>query len=174
MSLTQWILTAALLAWALLRNVGARRVTAQTFAVPVAVVVVAAVAFLVPLPAAGNDLALVGVFAAAGAALGLLTSAATRVQVRDGAVVATAGLGFALVWLAVIAGRIAFAEWATGPGARTVGEFSRDHLITGADAWTAAFVVLALVMVLTRTVALAVRTSRARTATSALTAPTAA
>ena len=39
--------------------------------------------------------------------------------------------------------------------------FSRDHAITGADAWTAAFVVMALGMVLARTVALAVRTRRA-------------
>ena len=43
------------------------------------------------------------------------------------------------------------------PERSTVGMFSRDHAITGADAWTAAFVVMALGMVLARTIALAVR-----------------
>lgn len=163
MNLTQWILSIALLAWALLRNVGTRRITSLTFLVPTAIVAIAAAAFLVPLPSAGNDLALVGLFAAAGAALGVAASAVTRLhQDREG-IVATAGVGFASLWVVVIGARIAFAEWATGPGAPTVGAFSRDHLITGADAWTAAFVALALGMVLARTFALAVRTRQLRT-----------
>ncbi len=69
----------------------------------------------------------------------------------------------------MIGGRIAFAEWATGPGAYTVGMFSHDHAITGADAWTQAFVVMALGMVLARTVALAIRALSTSTAvTSAI------
>jgi hypothetical protein len=49
-----------------------------------------------------------------------------------------------------------FAEWATGAGSRTIGQFSRNHLITGADAWTAAFVLMALAMVVGRLVTTAV------------------
>ncbi|HEY8287455.1 MAG TPA: hypothetical protein VIJ28_23965, partial [Chloroflexota bacterium] len=38
-----------------------------------------------------------------------------------------------------------------------VGRFSFDHQITGADAWTAAFVLMAIAMVATRTAGLALR-----------------
>ena len=44
--------------------------------------------------------------------------------------------------------------------ARGIGEFSRAHLITGADAWTAAFVIMALAMVVTRLTATGVRAAR--------------
>jgi hypothetical protein len=160
MSTTQWILSIVLLVWALARNLGTREITPWTFVLPVGIVLAAAVLFLVPLPTGGNDLQLVVVSGSVGAALGLAASAVTRLHGRDGRVVATAGTGFAALWILMIGGRIVFAEWATGSGARTVGAFSRDHLITGADAWTAAFVVMALGMVLARTVALAVRLRR--------------
>ncbi len=61
----------------------------------------------------------------------------------------------------MIAGRVVFAEWANGSGAQAVGRFSMEHAITGADAWTAAFVVMALGMVLARTAYLAARTAAA-------------
>lgn len=167
MSTTQWILSIVLLAWALVRNLGTREVALATFVVPLAIVVAAASFFLFPLPTGGNDLDLVLAFGAIGVLFGLAASAVTRLHHRDGKLVATAGAAFAALWIIMIGGRIVFAEWATGAGARTVGMFSRDHAITGADAWTAAFVVMALGMVLTRTVALAVRTRR----TSSRTAP---
>ena len=161
MSLTQWILSIALLTWALVRNLGTREVTRGTFLLPLVIVAAAAAYFLFPLPTTGNDLDLVLVFAGVGALFGLAASAVTRLHERDGRLVATAGAGFATLWLLMIGGRIAFAEWANGAGATTVGMFSRDHDITGADAWTAAFVVMALGMVLARTVALSLRTRRA-------------
>lgn len=161
MSITQWILSIALLAWALVRNLGTRELTRGTFVLPLVIVVAAASYFLFPLPTTGNDLDLVVAFGLIGVLFGLAASAVTRLHDRDGQLVATAGAGFAMLWLLMIGGRIAFAEWATGTGARTVGMFSRDHDITGADAWTAAFVVMALSMVLARTVALALRTRRA-------------
>jgi hypothetical protein len=160
MNTTQWILSIVLLAWALVRNLGTREVALGTFALPLVIVAAAASFFLFPLPTAGNDLNLVLAFALIGVVLGLAASAVTRLHHRDGKLVATAGAAFATLWLVMIGGRIAFAEWATGTGARVVGMFSRDHAITGADAWTAAFVVMALGMVLARTVALAVRTRR--------------
>ena len=159
MSTAQWILSLALLTWAFARNLGTRPVTSGTFALPLAIVAVASF-FLVPLPARGNDLELIGALGAAGAALGLAAGAVTRLHDRDGRLVATAGIGYAALWVLAIGGRIAFAEWATGPGARTVGAFSREHAITGADAWTAAFVTMALTMVLTRTLSLALRSRR--------------
>lgn len=164
MSTSQWILSFTLLAWALVRNVGTRRVTRGTFALPVVMVLAAVAWFLNPLPTAGNDLALVAAFGAVGVALGLAASAATRLEHRDGTLTATAGGVFAALWVVMIGARIAFAQWATGPGAQDVGLFSREHLITGAEAWTAAFVVMALGMVLARTTALAVRSYRLTTA----------
>jgi hypothetical protein len=164
MSTSQWILSLTLLAWALVRNVGTRRVTRGTFVLPAVIVVAAVAGFLSPLPTAGNDLVLVAVLGAVGVVLGLAASAATRLEHRDGVLTATAGAAFAALWVLMIGVRIAFAQWATGPGAQTVGMFSRDHLITGADAWTAAFVVMALGMVLARTAALAVRSYRVTTA----------
>lgn len=159
MSTAQWILSLALLAWALARNLGTRPVTPGTFALPFAIVVVASF-FVLPLPTGGNDLNLIAALGAVGVALGLAAGAVTRLHVRSGRLVATAGLGYAALWVVAIGGRIAFAEWATGPGARAVGMFSRDHAITGADAWTAAFVTMALAMVLSRTASLAVRSRR--------------
>lgn len=166
MSTAQWILTIALLGWALLRNVGTREVTRSTFVLPLVLVAVASAFFLFPVPSSGNDVGLIVAFGAAGVLLGLAASAATRLQRRDGVVLATAGALFAGLWIAMIAARIAFAEWATGSGAQTVGLFSREHLITGADAWTAAFVVMALGMVLARTLHLIVRTRRLADATA--------
>ena len=160
MSTTQWILSLALLTWALLRNLGTREVTRGTFLLPLVIVAAAASYFLFPLPTAGNDLDLVIAFGLLGVLFGLAAAAVTQLHHRDGRLVATAGAGYAALWLVMIGGRIAFAQWANGAGARTVGMFSRDHAITGADAWTAAFVVMALGMVLARTVALAVRARR--------------
>jgi hypothetical protein len=74
----------------------------------------------------------------------------TRIHRTGSGTVITARAAFAALWITVIGGRIAFAQWATGPGGRTVGEFSMQHHISGADAWTAAFVLMALTMVLAR------------------------
>ncbi|MBI1379037.1 MAG: hypothetical protein GC157_16385 [Frankiales bacterium] len=161
MSATQWILSIVLLAWALLRNLGTREVTRSTFVLPLALVGGAAAFFLVPLPTAGNDLDLVVAFGVVGAVLGLAAAAVTRLHHHQGRLHATAGAGFAALWIVMIGGRVLFAEWATGSGAAAVGSFSRDHAITGADAWTAAFVVMALAMVLARTAVLVVRARRA-------------
>ena len=162
MSTTQWTLNIALLAWVLLRNLGTRPLDRSTFTVPLLVVGVAAGVFLRDVPTDGNDVALDVLFAALGLGLGAVATALTRLHAAGGRVVVTAGAAFAALWIAVIGGRIAFAEWATGPGARAIGLFSRDHLITGADAWTAAFVLMALAMVLGRLLTTAARATAYR------------
>ena len=168
MTTTQWILNGALLAWVLLRNLGTRPVGPATYLVPLLVVNVAGVLFLRDLPTAGNDPALEAVGLGAGLLLGVLATGLTRVTTGAGRAVIRAGAAFAALWIAVIGGRVLFAEWATHGGARAVGEFSVRHGITGADAWTAAFVLMALGMVVSRTVStgvlVAVRTHRARPA----------
>lgn len=156
MSTTQWILNCTLLGWVLMRNLGTRPLDRSAFTVPLVVVAVAAGVFLRDVPTAGNDVTLDVLFTVTGLALGLVATAVTRVRPLHGRVVVTAGAAFAALWIVVIGGRIAFAEWATGSGSQAVGQFSRDHLITGAEAWTAAFVLMALAMVLGRVVSTAV------------------
>ena len=147
MSTAQWTLSVVLLVWVLGRNLGVRVVTRSMFTIPLVIVVVAAVAMLRDVPVAGNDLTLELIGAGVGLALGVLAAGACRLERREGRATVRAGLGFTALWVLVIGGRVAFATWAEGPGLTTVARFSRDHLITGADAWTAAFVLLSLAMV---------------------------
>ena len=150
MSTAHWILNCTLLGWVLTRNLGTKPLTKGSFAVPAAVVAACAFAFLRDIPTLGNDVQLEAMGAAVGAILGVGAAALTRVR-RDGDhLVVEAGVAFALLWVVVIGGRVAFAEWATHTGSQTIGEFSMRHQITGADAWTCAFVLMALAMVLTR------------------------
>jgi hypothetical protein len=173
MSTTQWILNVALLAWVLLRNLGTRPLDRSFVTIPLIVVVAAAVIYLRDVPTAGNDMALDVVFTVGGVLLGALATALTRVRAEGGRLVVTAGAAFAGLWIAVIGGRVLFAEWATGAGSRTIGRFSVEHLITGAEAWTAAFVLMALAMVLSRVVTTALRAAISRRST-AVPAPSAA
>lgn len=162
MSTPQWILNFALLGWVILRNLGTHRVTPSTFFVPLALVVAAGCWFLRDLPTAGHDVGLELVGIAAGLALGTVAALLTRMHRHHGDLVVSAGTAFAAVWVLAIGGRMLFAQWATHDGARTIGEFSMRHHITGADAWTAAFVLMALTMVATRFVVTLVQVSAHR------------
>lgn len=168
MSTAQWILNLALLGWVLTRNLGTRRVTRSTFLVPLALVVTAGGWLLRDLPTAGHDLSLEMVGIGSGLLLGTLAALLTRMHRRQGQLVVSAGMAFAAVWIAAIGGRMLFAHWATHSGARTIGEFSMRHQITGADAWTAAFVLMALTMVAVRVVATTVQLSAHRSRSAVL------
>lgn len=147
MSTAQWILNLALLGWVLTRNLGTHRITGSTVLVPLTILVVATAWILRALPTAGHDIGLELVGAAAGVVLGLAATALIRTRPIEEHLVATAGAGFAAGWVAAIGGRMLFAQWATHGGARTIAEFSMRHQITGADAWTAGFVLMAVMMV---------------------------
>lgn len=167
MSTSQWILSIGLLAWVLLRNLGERPVGRAMFLLPSLIVTIAAVVFLRDVPTAGNDVGLDVVGVGVGLALGVLATTTTRFTVRGGQVMVRASVAFAAVWAVAIGGRVVFAEWATHSGARAVGEFSMRHHITGADAWTAAFVLLALAMVISRMASTAFAAYRRRSTTTA-------
>ncbi len=172
MTTTQYLLNGALLCWVLGANLGTRRLTRGRLLAPVVAAVVVGVVLLRDLPTLGNDgrLELVGL--AAGAGLGTLAAVLVRLRTTPAAehVVATAGAGFAALWVAVIGGRVAFAYGADHWFPADIGRFSRDHLITGADAWTAAFVLMALAMVVTRQLVTAAQAARVRRAAFALVA----
>lgn len=90
---------------------------------------------------------------AAGAGLVLGVPAGLLMRIRraeDGTISSTAGTPYAVLWLVVIGGHVAFAESANGGAQVPVRKFSTTHEITGTDAWTAAFIIMALSMAAAR------------------------
>jgi hypothetical protein len=161
MTTTQLALNAALLLFVLGTNLGTRVVTARRLVLPLVLVVVAGAAFLRDVPTIGGDLGLEIAGTVTGALLGLAAAYLMRVRrAATGEIVTRAGLAYAALWVAVVGGRVAFAYSAEGWAARPVVEFSVAHRITGADAWTAMFVLMALAMVVTRVAATAWRARR--------------
>jgi hypothetical protein len=160
MSTTQYLLNAGLLAFVLWANLGTKAVERRRFTLPLLLVAVAAGVFLRDVPTAGHDLTLEMVGVAAGAVLGLVAAGLVQVH-RDstGRLVMHAGAPYAALWVAVIGGRCVFAYGADHWFGRAIGQFSMTHQITGADAWTAAFVLMALAMVVTRVAATGVATA---------------
>ena len=158
MTTEQLLLNAGLLVFVLVTNLGTRALTTRRLLFPLAVVAVAGAVYLRDLPTAGGDGRLVLAGALSGVALGCLAGLLMRVRTTvAGQLVTRAGVAYAALWVAVVAGRVAFAYSATGWAAREVGEFSMRHQVTGAHAWTAAFVLMALVMVTTRVAVTATR-----------------
>ena len=150
MSTGQYLLNLLLLAWILSSNLGTRALTRRRITLPLFVVAVAGWGYLKDAPTLGNDGRLELAVLAVGVALGALAAFTVRVRREGDRVLATAGAAFAALWLVVIGGRVLFAYGADHWFPRAIGQFSRDHLITGADAWTAAFVLMALAMVVAR------------------------
>ena len=105
----------------------------ERFTRPVLFMGLAALLYLDGLPTAGNDLG----FELAGAA-------------------------FAALWTTVVAARIAFAYGATDVFPHAIATFSRAHDITGSDAWTTMFVLMAFGMVVGRLGVLALQAPRHR------------
>ena len=157
MTVTQYLLNAGVLVFVLATNLGTRHLTWRRLALPLVLVAGAAAVFLRDLPTSGNDATLEAVGLAAGVALGLLAGAAMSVRHEAGRPVTSAGSAYAALWVAVVVGRVLFAYGADHWFSRQIGLFSYEHRITGADAWTAAFVLMALAMVSTRVVVTAVR-----------------
>lgn len=158
MTTTQWLLNIGLLIFILATNLGTRPVTRRRLAMPLLLAAVAGILLLSNVPTRGNDIALDFIGAGAGMALGILAALLMPIERHsDGEVRSNAGLPYALLWLLVIGGRIAFAESATGWASTGIRNFSNNNAITGADAWTAAFVIMALTMVAARVLTTFVR-----------------
>ena len=157
MTTTMYLLNLGLLAFVLWANLGTRTVTRSRLALPVLLVLVAGAVFLPDLPTAGHDVALEAAGAGAGVVLGLAAAALVRIdRDRVGRLVMRAGAAYAALWVAVIGGRMLFAYGADHWFPAAIGRFSMTHQITGADAWTAAFILLSLSMVLARVMTSAV------------------
>jgi hypothetical protein len=151
MTTTMYLLNLGLLTFVLWANLGARTVTRFRLTLPVLLVLVAGAVFLRDVPTAGHDVALEAAGVGAGVVLGVVAGALVRVERnRAGRLVMRAGAAYAALWVAVIGGRMLFAYGAEHWFPDAIGRFSMTHQITGADAWTAAFILLSLCMVLAR------------------------
>lgn len=167
---SQYILNLGLLAYILWANLGSTAVTTRRFVLPLALVAVAGGVYLRNVPTAGHDITLEVLGLCSGLLLGTVAGTLVRVR-RDshGRLVTQAGAPYAVLWVVVIGGRIAFAYGASHWFPEAIGRFSATHQITGAPAWTAAFVLMALTMVLTRVLVTGiavVRSSRTATVTA--------
>jgi hypothetical protein len=131
---------------------GTHQFTLRRLVLPMVAGAAVAYHYLHGVPTTGNDVTFIALCGLAGAGFGLLAASQVRMY-RDastGAIMTVAGLGYAAVWTLVFGGRLAFAWAATHTWQTQVAQFSMDHLITG-TAWTAAFVVMAMAMIVTRT-----------------------
>jgi hypothetical protein len=162
MSTSQYALNLGLLAFILWSNLGTRELTRARLLLPLVVVAGVGAGFLAHVPTEGNDLALEAALAGGGAVLGVLAGLLVRVEpARDrSGLVMRAGAAYAALWVVVIGGRMAFAYGADHWFGRQIATFSVVHQITGAAAWTAAFVLMALAMVLTRVAVTAARAAQ--------------
>jgi hypothetical protein len=157
MTFTDYLLNAAIIALVLFQIRG-RRLGPRTLILPIAVVAVVAASYLRTIPTAGGDLPLILAGAGAGLALGAGCGLATAVYRRsDGVVMARAGLVAAVLWVAGVGARLAFALYAMHGGARAIGDFSVAHQITSGQAWVDCLVLMALIEVLSRSAVLAAK-----------------
>jgi hypothetical protein len=122
--------------------------------------------YLRSVPTSAGDIELITVLGVAGVLLGLVAGMLMKVQrTEDGSLVTVAGRSYATVWIATIAGRLLFAYGASDWFAPQIADFSRSLGITGSAAYTSAFVIMALAMIVTRVAVTAFRAVRATEST---------
>ena len=156
-----YLLSLGILAFVLKTGLGTRELNRRRFTLPLAIVAVVGALYLRAIPASTGDIKLIAVIGAAGVVLGLVAGALMKVRrADDGSLVTVAGTSYAAVWIAAIGSRLLFAYGASHWFAPAIASFSRSAGIDGSAAYTAAFVVMALAMVLTRVAVTAVRAVR--------------
>jgi hypothetical protein len=150
MNSTDYAINIALILLVVLQ-VRSRKMDLRSLALPVIATAGAAAYYLKAVPTAGHDVTLDVVLGLVGAALGAACALTTRVWRGDDDVARSkAGLTAAVLWVVGIGGRLAFEEYSSHGGAGAITRFSIAHRITGADAWVAALVIMALAEVITR------------------------
>jgi hypothetical protein len=159
MSTTEIVVFIGIAALIIATQVGRRALTPRRFLVPVLAVGFVAYHYLQSVPRVGGDLDFEIALAVAGALCGLAAASLMRVE-RDGQtgrVITEAGLAYAALWITVFGGRLAFAWGASHLWSHQIAQFSIEHEITGSAAWTAAFVFMAISMVIARTMVVGIR-----------------
>lgn len=161
MSVTDYVID-ILLILVIFRQVRPRQLSPRAALLPLALLAVAGITYLRPFTFGGNDLALILILAGAGIVLGAVSSLADRIW-RDERrrLMFQAGAVSVLAWVAGMGFRFGFAFYAYHGGGPAVASFSARHVITGADIWTTALVLMAFGQVLARLAGLQIRRVRA-------------
>jgi hypothetical protein len=157
MTFTDYLLNGFLVALVILQIHGVR-LTVRMLIIPVVVVGIVAFEYLHGIQGGGNNLLLVVAGALLGLVLGSGCGLATAVYRNDRkAVMSKAGLLAAVLWVAGVGARLAFAIYATHGGATAIGNFSVAHHITSGQTWANALLLMALAEVMSRSAVLAVK-----------------
>jgi hypothetical protein len=171
MTITDYLINIALIALVILQIRGSR-LDLKNALRPVVIVAAAALYYLRGFPTSGNDLLLDLVLGGIGLVLGIACGATTRVwRAGDGFAYAKAGAIAAALWVIGIGSRLAFEEFSTHGGAKTIVNFSIAHDITSQNAWVAGLVIMALAEVLSRLATIRARAARTRQTGEPLHAP---
>jgi len=141
-----------------LMQIRERPMSRRTLIRPIVILAIAVINYLHGISTQGNDLVLLGVFLALGAAIGF-SSGVTGIMSRtaEGAVTFRAGWWSAFFWVLGMGSRFGFIYWITHSGVGDIARFSADHQITGSEAWTVALLGMAVAEVLSRTGVMAFR-----------------
>ena len=157
MTTTDWIIDIALIL-IVFRQLREGRLTVFTVVLPIAIMAWAASNYLHGIPTAGNDIALIAVFTAAGAVFGIFGGLCTRVRAVDGKVYIKSTVFAAVVWVASMGFRLAFEVWAShASGAAHITSFSAAHDITSSQAWVVSLLFMAFAEVIIRIGSIVIR-----------------
>ena len=157
MNSTAYIIN-AILVLLVIHQIRESQLNARSLVRPVILVAVVAVTYLHSIPLGGNDVVLEVAVGATGALMGALCALTTHMRLgNDRVALVRAGFVAAALWVGGVSARMAFV-YSSGHGfGPSIARFSVRHDITGASAWVAALLLMALADVLTRTFVLFLR-----------------
>jgi hypothetical protein len=128
---------------------------------PLAITVALSFFCLKSVPSAGNDVVLDAAGVLVGSALGAACGGLTFLRREaNGSAMARVGIAAAGVWIVGMGARMVFAYSSDHFGRHAITRFSINNQITGSDAWTVAFVLMAISTVVLRLVVVRVRAHR--------------